>query len=365
LYQVRCGDKRLSTACLSLPRYNRQVAIPTPNGAFIVDTHLDLAWHCQEHGRDIVDASNCPDPVMVTLPWLQQAGVRLICATLFTMRGRPEGERRYKLHSQYEMYQQWFSRYPAELIPVHNQRDLARLAAYDMVEVEGRRAYPIGVILLMEGLDLLKSPAELQTWFERGVRVASLTWYGANIFASGDFGDNRGLKPLGHVMLSEYERLGMIFDVSHLNDAGFQDVVSAYQGPLCASHSNARSIANHQRNLTDQQAMAIAQRSGVIGINLLATLVQTGWRRGDPQPPLAAAGAHVAYLSQLLGAAHVGLGSDLDGGLTPTNTPKGIDRYDQVQLLAEDLRGRGWAENDVAGFLGGNWWRFFSMHLPP
>lgn len=338
--------------------------MPLPPQPFVVDTHEDIAWHCLENGRDFVNPAGAV--CMITLPWLQACGMRLICATLFTLPGRPVGERQWKLFSQLEMYQELFQRYPRELVPIRTKTDLVRLAALREItsSVTGTAAYPIGVILLMEGLDLLSGPAELQTWFDRGLRMAGMTWYGKNHYACGTSGDGSGLSPLGRSLLSELERLGMILDLSHLNDPGVEDVFTHFNGPICASHSNSRHITAHERNLTDAQAQEVARRGGVIGLNLLATLIQRGWRKGDAQPPLAAATEHPLYLARLVGSQHVGIGADLDGGLTPENTPAGINRIDDLPRLGENLLQRGFSTEDVAGFMGVNWWRFFERSLP-
>jgi microsomal dipeptidase-like Zn-dependent dipeptidase len=340
--------------------------MPLPPAPFIVDTHEDIGWHCLEHGRDFVNPGSAA--CMIALPWLQACGMRLICATLFTIHGEPAGERHWKLYSQWEMYQELFQRYPRALLPVLRKADLTRLAGLPPLSEPGDGrppVYPIGVILLMEGLDLLGGPAELQTWFERGLRMASLTWYGNNHFASGTAGDRQGLKPLGAELIREFERLGLIFDLAHLNDAGISDVFSRFpELTVCASHSNSRTITPHERNLTDDQAREIARRGGVIGLNLLGNLIRTGWHKGDPQPPLSAATDHPLYLARLLGPQYVGIGADLDGGLTPDNTPLGIDRIDHLPLLGADLRARGMSEEQVAGFMGGNWWHFFERCLP-
>jgi len=333
-----------------------------PVDPFIADTHQDLAYHCLEYGRDLVEPGDTP--CMITLPWLQRVGMRLLCATLFTEPKDNEFTRRYKLHSQYELYSEWFEQYDLELELVRRRADLDELAAAQPVAVEGRRAYPIGVVLLVEGCDLLDSPAEAHTWFARGVRMASLTWNGVNKYASGCFADKGGLKPAGRTMLREFERLGMILDVSHLSERSLDEALACFAGPVCAGHSNARAICGNERNLTDGQALEIARRGGVIGLNLLAPLLVSGWRRGDPLPALSAATEHSAYLADLVGAAHVGIGADLDGGLTPANTPEGINRIDDLPLLGDDLRRRGWDEEAVDGFMGRNWWRFFERSLP-
>lgn len=333
-----------------------------PCGTPVVDAHEDLAYHCHEYNRDLVDPQGVP--CMVTLPGLQAAGVRLICATLFTAPGEETTIRRYKLNSQYEQYRSWLALYSRELKLVCTRADLQQLAGAEPVSVNGRVGFPIGLILLMEGCDLLSGAVEAQTWFERGVRMAGLTWNGQNRFASGCFGDGRGIKHEGWALLDEFRRLGMILDLAHLNERGIAEALERFDGPLCSSHSNARRVCNHERNLTDPHAVAIAGRGGVIGLNLLASLVQAGWKSGAAQPVLRMATDHVVHLARLVGDEHVGLGTDLDGGLTPDNTPQGIDRIEQIGRLAEDLDGRGWDSGAVERFMGGNWWRFFERCLP-
>jgi membrane dipeptidase len=335
-----------------------------PPGDFLVDAHCDLPCHCQDHGRDLLNSTGCAVPVMVTLPLWQAAGVRLVCATLFTQHDKPEPVRRRLLYAQYNMYLDWVEQFTQEVRLIRSAADLDELAAAEVVEIAGRRGRPVGLILLMEGMELLDSPAELQTWFDRGLRLASLTWNGVNKYASGTFADKRGLKPLGFELLAEIERLGIILDLSHLTEQGIADVFAHYHGPLCSTHSNARELCDIERNLIDEQAQELTRRGGVIGLNLLAPLCVKGWRPGDPQPPIAAATQHTAYFAYLLGEEHVGIGSDLDGGLTPDNTPAGIETVADLYKLGLDLNVRKWSPDAVAGFNGRNWWRFFRERLP-
>ncbi len=334
-----------------------------PPGRFIIDAHEDLACHCQQYGRPLDSELGCSEPVMITLPRLQQTGVRLVCATLFALHELPYRERIYKLFSQYEMYLEWFSQLNQEIRLVKNRADLAALAAAPPLE-DRPGCYPIGFILLMEGLELLGSAAELATWYERGVRVASITWNGKNSFASGCYSDGLGLTPEGFALLGEYERLGLILDLSHLNDAGIANVFERYRGPLCATHSNARKVADHQRNLTDPQIAEIARRGGVMGLNLLAPLVQSGWRKGDDLPPIRQAARHLEHIAGLVGHEFTGLGSDLDGGLTPDNTPEGVETISDLPLVLDALSQAGWNAEQLAGCAGRNWWRFFATSLP-
>jgi membrane dipeptidase len=216
----------------------------------------------------------------------------------------------------------------------------------------------------MEGCDLIAGPGELATWFERGVRLASLTWNGVNRYSSGTFGDETGLTQAGRELLMQFTTLGMILDLSHLSDRGVMDAFDCYNGPICATHSNSRSVAMSPRNLLDSQAQEIARRGGVVGLNLLASFVRGGWKDGDPLPSIPEAIDHVEYLAGLIGPAHLGLGSDLDGGLTSSNTPEGIDRIDHLYLLLDELGQRGWDRRQIDRFAGLNWWNFLERNLP-
>lgn len=334
-----------------------------PAGLYIVDAHLDLGYHCQEYARDLVDPRGVG--CMVTLPLLLRTGVRLICATLFVPHINPPQLRREALERQWELYSGWLERYGDALRLIRGRADLAALARDRRpVELGGERGLPVGLLLLMEGCELLASPAELERWHARGLRMASLTWNGSNRYASGSFSDGGGLTPAGRELLAEFTRLGVILDQSHLSDAATSEAFACYNGPICASHSNSRSVALSERNLLDSQAQEIGRRGGVIGLNLLASFVHSGWKDGDPQPPLSEACEHVEYLCGLAGPQCVGIGSDLDGGLTPLNTPVGIERIDHLHLLLDELQRSGWGEERVRQFAGANWWSFFERALP-
>jgi membrane dipeptidase len=329
----------------------------------MVDAHQDLAYHCQLHGRDLVDPGdvNC----MITLGWMQQAGLRLVCATLFVEHEHPAAERRLLLDQQFAMYRQWLEQYPQELHLISSRRELTALAqAPPVTGHSGALVQPIGLVLLMEGLELLQSPSELVMWFGRGVRMAGLTWNGRNRFASGTFSDGSGLSNLGFDLLREFENLGMILDLAHLNDRGIMDVFSKSQASLCSTHANARALAQIERNLTDWQIRELAGRRGMIGHVLLAPFIVQPWRIGDEQPALELALEHVEYMAALAGREHIGLGSDLDGGLTMENTPQGITDVRDLRLIVEGMGRRGWDVEAQAGLAGGNWWDFLERSLP-
>ena len=126
-----------------------------------------------------------------------------------------------------------------------------------------------------------------------------------------------GLTETGFAFLSEMERLGMIVDVSHLSDAGFWDVASTAAKPFVASHSNARAVCPHVRNLNDEMIRALAEKGGVTGLNFCHSFLEAKKAGSEAQASLAAVAAHARHIVDVGGEDCLGLGSDFDG--IPTN----------------------------------------------
>ena len=170
---------------------------------------------------------------------------------------------------------------------------------------EGR----VAVVLSFEGAGPVEDSVELLGAFWRlGVRCIGLTHDFRNQLADGvRTGSAGGLTNLGREAVREMNRLGIVVDVSHLNDAGFWDVVEESSAPIHASHSNARSLCSHPRNLTDEQLRAVAAKGGVVGIHALGALVTD--REG--QPTLDEFLAHFDRLIEVMGEDHVALGPDI------------------------------------------------------
>lgn len=140
-----------------------------------------------------------------------------------------------------------------------------------------------------------------------GVKMMTLTWNGPNAIASGNK-TLEGLSLFGHDVLAEMAALDMVVDVSHLNDKSFWDVCRAVQVPFAASHSNARAVCGHPRNLTDDQFRALAERGGVAGLNFCeAFLIEAGHAAQDDVL------RHVDHFLELGGEHVLALGSDYDG----------------------------------------------------
>ena len=192
-----------------------------------------------------------------------------------------------------------------------------------------------------------------------GLRSLGPVWSRPNIFAFGvpfrfpsspDIGP--GLTDAGKDLVRECNRLRVLVDLSHMNDAGFWDVAAISDAPLVASHSNAHALCQHSRNATDRQLDAIRDTGGLIGINFgVGFLNPTGER--DPALPLAQMVRHVDYIVDRIGIEHVALGSDFDG----TTIPAAIGDAAGLPALIAALEAGGYAGADLAKITHGNWLR--------
>lgn len=208
-----------------------------------------------------------------------------------------------------------------------------------------------GVLSIENGDALGGDPANVDVFYQRGVRIMSLTWNNSNLLADGALEHTRGgLTPLGKRVLQRMQRLGIVVDVSHLSERSFWDVLAATRGPLMATHSDAAAIVPHPRNLTDAQLRAIAARGGVVGVNYY--------------PAHAGGGTidrilnQIDYMVKVMGVDHVGLGSDFDGF---TQTVRGLEDVSKLPNLTAGLAARGYTPEQIKKILGGNALRVFKQ----
>ncbi|WP_186564474.1 membrane dipeptidase [Lawsonibacter celer] len=187
----------------------------------------------------------------------------------------------------------------------------------------------MAALLSVEGGELLGCSLErLEEAHAKGVRAVNLTWNHANALSGSNAErPELGLTRQGRDFVRKMERLGMLVDVSHLSDPGFWDVADMLSGPFIASHSNARSVFFHPRNLTDAQFTAIIEHNGVAGLNLYANFL--GEKAGVDTVI-----AHLEHCLDLGGAAHVALGTDFDGC---SLLPAGISGVQDLERLWERL----------------------------
>ena len=199
----------------------------------------------------------------------------------------------------------------------------------------------------------------LEVYYRAGLRSLGITWSRPNRFgygvpfqfpASPDTGP--GLTDLGKVLVRECNRLGIMIDLSHLNEAGFWDVAAISDAPLVATHSNVHAICASTRNLTKRQLDAIRDSGGIVGLNFNCGFLDPQGNRGSDLA-LDVMVDHLDALIEHLGDDKVGLGSDFDGA----TMPEGVRDASLLPNLIEAMRVRGYDDATIRKIAYGNWLR--------
>jgi membrane dipeptidase len=215
-------------------------------------------------------------------------------------------------------------------------------------------------VLHLEGAEAIDPGLEsLELWYRAGLRSLGPVWSRANAFAWGvpfvspsspDVGP--GLTAAGRGLVTRCAELGILVDVSHLNEAGFWDLARLDLGPLVASHSGVHSIARASRNLTDAQLDAVGTSGGLVGVVFAAPFLRPDFA-DDPDTPLELIARHARYVADRIGVNHVGLGSDFDGA----TIPKAVGDVAGMPRVLQALRDAGFSEADVDAIAWRNWRR--------
>lgn len=187
-----------------------------------------------------------------------------------------------------------------------------------------------------------------------GVRCMTLTWNMENEIASGHDSDH-GFSPLGREAVGEMEREGILVDVSHLNDRGFEELMAFVKKPFVASHSNARSICSHRRNLTDDMIREMVKRNCLVGLNYCKSFLAEGGVETGPEQIL----AHIQHFIKLGGEKILALGSDFDGAPLPDY----LSSPTKVARLYDYLLAQGLPRSLADGIFFENARRFFAENL--
>ena len=203
----------------------------------------------------------------------------------------------------------------------------------------------------------------LERAYADGLRAIGPVHYGPGVYGHGT--DDEGpLTPRGHELLKEMERLGIILDVTHLCDESFWDAMRRFNGPVWASHSNCRALANWNRQFDDEQIKELIRRRAVIGMALDAVMMVHGYSIGRSRPEdfglkIEKICEHIDHICQLAGnARHVGIGTDLDGGFGTEQTPLDLDSIADIAKLGDLLAARGYKQDDIDGILYANFVNF-------
>ena len=352
-----------SSACSSPVRDQQQSAICSARPLW-ADGHLDLAY-LAVNGRDMLAPVAADAPWCCTLASLREGGVRVALGTIFTeLGGDPKTEAAAYRDSD-------------DLDGAHRV-GLAQLEWYEQMEREGHLAIirsradlkrtltgegPLGVVILMECADPIRSPDEVAWWHARGLRVVGLSWGHGSRYAGGNARAG-GLTAIGRRMVEALDTCGIVHDASHLSRAAFDDLLVATNARVIATHSNAQALLQpNERHLTDAQIAAIAARDGWIGLNLYGRFLAH-----DARATLQDCVAHTMHVARIAGAHRVGLGSDLDGGFgreqlpveiqSPAEYARLLDALDEAKFAA--LAGVDWRD----GYTHANLVRVLMHALP-
>lgn len=324
----------------------------------IVDAHLDLAYDLYAKRRDgrthVIRDEYLED--------FRKGGVRVVVSSLFVDgRDLPEGALHQALGQVGALY--------AEL---RETPELALCRSYPEIEA-ALGAGKIAVLLSFEGVEPLGNEEELlPVFYELGVRMVGLCWSRRNLAADGALysdepqGQKSGLSPFGYRLVEKALSLGMLIDVSHLNDEGFADVMKLSDRPVIASHSNTRSLLPTPRNLSDRQIEAIAATGGVIGINGVSSLVGAS----AEEATLGRLADHMEQIVRVGGEDCLGLGFDFaEKILAPGasfvvggNDVRAFDilgTHAGLPRLTEELLRRGWSARRIEKVYGGNFLRVY------
>ncbi|TDI90875.1 MAG: hypothetical protein E2O72_03205 [Candidatus Dadabacteria bacterium] len=313
---------------------------------FIVDAHEDIAFHLNYLKRDFVNPSV---PCMITLPWLKEGNVRLVFNTIFIHpKHKPEKTVQSAL-DQLSKYEEIYKQFKNDVYQVKTPQDLSKFG----------QSSEIGFLTLMEGADPIEHVDKLEEFYNRGVRIIGLAWNDKNQYASGNDTED-GLSEEGVRLINKMNELSITLDLSHLNEKCFWEAVELTNLIPIATHSNARTITDHPRNLRDAQLRAISERGGVIGIVLYNYFLKIG----DKTPTLEEVFTHADYMVNLCGEDHVGIGSDMDGARIEY-FPEGLKTIADLPKIAEYFCDKGYPEDRVEKIMSGNFLRVLKTNLKP
>lgn len=210
----------------------------------------------------------------------------------------------------------------------------------------------VGAFLSIEGGECIRTMNDLEEFYELGVRCIALTWNKSNHIASG-VGDNSptyGLTEFGRDMVRYMNELGIIIDVSHLHESAFWDIARISSKPIIATHSNAKTICNHRRNLSDDQLCAIFEMGGVVGMNFYPLFLND-----TRYATLEDIVSHAQHMMELGGEKQIGFGADLDG---VDSLPIGFQSCMDYECIRNEFLKHNFGENVISDIEYNNFNRF-------
>ena len=321
---------------------------------FVLDSHCDTPSQMMR-GLDIGIAG---DRSQVDLPKLKAGGVDASFFALYTSADLSEDEAATKV---LEMLARVY-----DALDVYSEQAALALTPEDALRNKEKGL--VSIFLGMEnGAPIHKSLPLLRQFYRMGVRYMTLTHNGDNEIADSAAQGTRwhGLSPFGREVVDEMNRLGMIIDVAHVSDETFYDVIKCSKAPIVSTHSCCRALASHRRNMTDDMIRTLADHGGVIQINfypvflsdLYASFYEVKGEKASPRPGVSDVVNHIDHAVKVGGIEHVGIGTDFDGIEV---TPKGLEDISKLPKVFDQLKRKGYSEDQIELIAGKNFLRAFN-----
>lgn len=320
----------------------KPVSTPDSSLPFLIDLHTDALYEHIQGRKDITQRS---DKGHLDFPRMKEGGVNgQVFAVWVSPTELKPGEYRDFALKGADVFDEVCARCADTVAPVRTPDEFRQAVA------SGR----IAAILGVEGGHALEGRLEnLDRFYERGVRVLTVTWSNSNELGDSSSDENKphsGLSSLGREAVRRMNELGMIVDVSHSADKTVFDILDTSLSPVIASHSGIRARRDFNRNLTDEQIRAIGAHGGVIGVVFLPYFLREPEDKATIEDVLDC----IDHICQLVGPDHAGLGSDFDGfgGTLP-----GLEDVTKMGAIGAGLRRRGFADGDITKIAGLNFLR--------
>lgn len=302
----------------------------------LIDMHCDTLMHLTDYG----DKYNLKENTLcVDLKKLREAESIAQFFACFIYMERFKGADAYTKGYEYAIHM--IERGKQEFL---GNPDEIALALDDQDFQKNRRKGKISAFLTIEEGGIIENKMErLEELYEKGIRLITPLWNGENCIGYPNSDDaeimNRGLKPFGLEVVERMNELGMIIDVSHMSDGGFRDVIAHSKKPVVASHSNARAICNHRRNLSDEMIRALAEKGGVSGINFYSYFLNS-----TAQSDIDDLMNHILHMYNIGGEEFVAMGTDFDGFDNATNE---VSHMGQMNRLYEAMKKRKFTDSQI------------------
>ena len=296
----------------------------------IIDMHCDTVTKLAKNGKSFVHNDE-----HISLEKLQQADYMLQCFAIFI-----NGKTDFPYFASCEEYIRVFRSFMQE-----NDQAIRQVTTTEEILCNSEEGI-ISALLTIEGGEAIEGDLnKLQHFYDEGVRMMTLTWNYENEIGYPNYvyehkvDEERGLKPFGFETIDWMWQHGMIVDVSHLNDAGFYDVMTKAEKPIVASHSNARAVHFMPRNMSDDMIMKLAANGGIMGMNYCPDFVSANVEENQIPALL----EHIDHIVKIGGIDVVALGSDFDG----IPTPVGLSDASKMPELYEALKQHGYSEEAI------------------